>query len=328
MPRRRRAPYDFLAPLNPKQRAKQAKQYVNAQYGPVLANLNADYARQARVGANTIASTTNQLATQLAPEAAHTHDIYAGAQSAQAALDAAIAAKLTGAGASLGQDVSGQLAAAGQSTAPASNLTALGAGAGAASYGIGSAALSGLIGRGAAAETAAAALPGIARLGGAQRGADFLGQVESGRQKDVSALRSKIPGTLADIQQQQDALEFQKSAARIGFQGDILSANARAAATQESARSHDLSYKARMAAIKAANTRTGMTLKERADYHNRSLQQQAHHDKIAADQRNQGLKQDRRKQFISEQYLKYKRNHPTASGSDINSFIAGLKKKK
>jgi hypothetical protein len=212
------AAYNPMAPLNQKQQRQLARRYAQAQFGPVLAQINAEYARRAQSGANAISSSTQQLAAQLAPQAAQTHANYAGAQDAQAALDQAIAAKLSGAGAAASADVGKQLGAAGipQSV----DLAKLGAGAGAASFGIGSAAQSRLIAQGAAAENYAGTLPALARLGGTQRGQDLALQLEHGRQTDVGNLRAKIPGAVSQIEQSLGNQEIQKS---IAVQSGLIS---------------------------------------------------------------------------------------------------------
>lgn len=304
----RRHPYNPLAPLSQKQLNQMAQRYAQAQYGPVLSQINKDYAQRAQAGASAIAGSTNQLAQALAPIAGQTHAIYGQAQQAQAGLDTGLANRLTAAGIAAQSDVGGQLAAAGQAPSPV-NLGQIGAGAGAASYGLGSAALSRLVAEGAARENYGAQLPGIARLAGAQRGQDLALQLESGRQKDVGDLRSKIPGTVAQIQQDLQNREFQKAAANLSYSGNTAALQQKYDALNEQRRSHTLTYKAKMKAITAANTRSGMTLKERARHNQVSEDEQSKRDLIHQRQTAQRLKQQRRQQW-------YREHHPSGSGGD------------
>src|SRR6266542_508876 len=287
--------YDPLAPTRPRALRRLARRDVNAQFLPLLAQLNREFGARSQAGQSSILAGTNELAAQLAPLAGQTHDIYAQAQGSQGAVDTALANRLSAAGVSLGGEIGGKLAAAGI-PAQLNTAPAIGAGASAAGFGIGSAALSRLIGEGAAAEGYAGALPGIARLGGAQRSRQFGQQLESERAQAAGDLRAKIPGTLAQVLADLRNLEFQKAATRIGFQGDVLSAQARAASTAETARGHNLTYKSKMAAIDAANARTGMTLVERARHNQRTEAEQVAHDQEAIRQHRQAEKQRRRQQ--------------------------------
>jgi hypothetical protein len=251
----KRKRYDPFAPLTPKQQRQLARRYANAQFGPVLAQINAEYARRARSGGAAISAGTEQLAGQLAPEQGRTHEIYAAAQAAQDSLDQAIAAKLSGAGQAASGDVNKQLDAAGIPRAASPDLAQMGAGAGAASFGIGSAALSRLVGQGAAAENYAGKLPALARLGGAQKAQDLALQLEHGRQTDVGNLRSKIPGAVSQIEQDIGNRELQKG---IAVQSGLVAGaklDASAAATnarlQTTQRGQDLSHQDRQASIAA-----------------------------------------------------------------------------
>src|SRR6266542_3696834 len=232
-----RRPYSFLDPLTPKALRRQAVRYANAQFGPVLAQINTEYNRRAQAGASSIGAGTQQLASTLAPAAAQTAGYYSQAKAEQAALDEAMRAGLTSVGAAGAADLARQGYAGNQ-------LAGIGAGAGAASFGVGSAALSRLISQGATAENYAGTLPALARLGGTQHAQDLALQLEHGRQTDVGTLRGKIPGTVAQIEQDLGNREFQKAAARLGFQGDVMSVQARAASTAETARGHTLTARA------------------------------------------------------------------------------------
>ena len=82
-----RRPYSFLDPLTSKALRRQAVRYANAQFGPVLAQINAEYNRRAQAGASSIGAGTQQLATALAPAAGQTAGYYSQAKAEQAALD-------------------------------------------------------------------------------------------------------------------------------------------------------------------------------------------------------------------------------------------------
>jgi hypothetical protein len=127
--------------------------------------------RQASIRAGTSA-----LAAQLAPIQGRVQAAYGQAQQGQAASDAALAQMLSGGGQQLAGDLSAQLAAAGQSTAPGQAQLGIGSGASGAAYAMGAANLGQLLAQGAAAGGFAAQLPGIARLGGAQSQAQLQGQ--------------------------------------------------------------------------------------------------------------------------------------------------------
>lgn len=217
------ARYDPLAPIPPKRLRKMARAYTRAQFGPLLAQINAYYARQAQAGQSSIAQGTQALAAALGGAASQTHGIYAQAQNQQRADDAALAQYLQAAG---------QSVAASPAGAPAGsygNLAQFGAGAAAASAGSGSAALSRLVAEGAARENYASNLPNIGRLGGLQRARDLQLQLESGRQKEVAGLQAKIPGVVSQIEQDLANREFQKAAAELSFTGGIQKAQISAA---------------------------------------------------------------------------------------------------
>ena len=257
------ARYNALAPLSPKQQQALATRYVRAQYGPLLSQINQGYAQRAQAGSAAIQRGTSALAASLAPMAGQTQQIYSQAQSAQSAIDNAIASKLAAAGQATQADVGGQLAAAGQAPSP-TNLAQVGAGAGAASFGMGSAPLSRLVAEGAARTNYSASLPGLAQMGGAYRAQDLALQLEHGRQSDTQALLAKEPGTIAQVQQQIQQNEFNKAAANLTYgtnmakltqQGNIASANA--AAKINPATGRPWTYDASIARIKATAGKQG-----------------------------------------------------------------------
>jgi hypothetical protein len=285
----RRRPYDPLAPLTPKAQSRRAMSYIL----PAIAALNAEFDRRAAVGQEAIRGYTDQAAGQLAPIAGTVHSGYASAIDQQRADDAALAARL---------------AALGSPEA---------AGAAATSQGIGSTGLTNLLAHGAAAEGYAAQLPGFARLAGVQHAGQFGAQIESQRAGEASRLRQQIPNLVQHIADQQ----LQASIAGIGL-------GYKQAAVAETARGHTLTYKARIAAINAANKRTGMTLKQRAAANGRSIDEQTRHDQAVERQNAQKIRISRRKAWYAEQIGNWKRAHPGASQAVLDAYIAGLPKKK
>src|SRR5262245_32563183 len=124
--------YNPLRPLTPQQQMALANRYVRSQYAPLIRNINRDFGARARAGEQSIAGYTNQLARELGGMRGETHNIYAGAQESQRAVDTALANRLTAAGQSLGSEAAQKIAAAGLNPA-VNNLAATGAGAAAAS---------------------------------------------------------------------------------------------------------------------------------------------------------------------------------------------------
>jgi hypothetical protein len=198
MARKRRRPrdpfagYSAAAPGPPPRRVRRA--FNRAAEEQVQA-----YVRP-RSGA--IQGYTNELARQLEPLAGQVGGIYQQAQQTQAGIDTTLANRLQGAGEGAAGTVAAQLAAAGQSTHPANLIRAQALGAANAGLAVGSANQGMLTAQGASAQTYAAGLPGLARLGGLQA------------QRDLSAQgAAMIPG----IAKQMSADELNKWIARTGL---------------------------------------------------------------------------------------------------------------
>lgn len=182
---------------------------AQGQLSPIIAALTAQLQRQQEAGGAAIQGYTNSLAQSLAPFAQSAGNIYSGAEQAQAALDAALAQRLSGGGSDQAQQLGARLAsinAPGATNAAVEGATNTAAGAGNASYARGSASLADLIARGAAAQNYAAAQPGIARLSGLQQ----LGQLTSSLQgkyaDQVGQLQAKIPDIVNNLQSQRSDL--------------------------------------------------------------------------------------------------------------------------
>lgn len=205
--------YSPFTPLGPRAQRRRVKALVNAQILPLIAQINAEINRRQASGSAAISGYTSRLASDLAPLAGATHATYTGAEARQSADDAALADRLTRVGGDVGASLRAQLQLAGQSTAPADAAAQQGAAAGATVAGLGSAALANLRAHGAAAETFSGQLPGIARVGGQQRIAQLLGQMENERATQVGAVRAKVPELLASVGSDVANQEFQKAVA-------------------------------------------------------------------------------------------------------------------
>jgi len=301
----RRRPYNPLAALNPAQQMALARKYVAAQTTPLLKQINSGFDARARAGQGAIAGYTNELAQSLVGAKAQTHDIYAQAQGEQSAIDTALANRIAAAGAGGGAELGQKLATAGLSP-DANTLAQQGAGAAAASAGSSSASLSSLVARGAASENYAGQLPGLAKLGGLQRAKDYAAQLESERATQVGDLRSKIPALIQSILGDVRNQEFQKAAANLSYGGDLAKIQADTAYHNEALAQRDR-------AVAAANARTGMTLRERAREHDRSLAEQTSADAAAARARTQANRERARHNRASEKTARYRAHHP-ASG--------------
>jgi hypothetical protein len=297
-------PYDPLKPLTPKQQRALARRYANAQFGPALAQINQEYDRRARAGFSSIATGTAGLASALAPQAAQTADIYGRAKLEQGQLNESGRAGLVAAG----QTAADELARAGYS----SSLAAIGAGAGSAGFAMGAADSGRLIAQGAAAENYSSLLPELARLGGLQQGRDLGLQLEHGRQNDLGALRSKIPGTIADIEQQMSAQEFQKATARIGFFGDQAALQQR---SQKDAAT--LSLRAQQQA-ETRRHNNQMAAKDRA-----ALRERARHNGVTESQQRANEAERARKTRVAEKQRRRQQWYREHSGGKKNSKGSG-----
>jgi len=249
--------YSYLAPTPPKVLRRQVAQSVNAQVAPYLSQIN----RAERQGASQIGVYSDALARQLAGAVDQTRANYGQAEASQAAVNAALANRLSGAGNQLSNDLAGQLAAAGQSTAPSSAVGAIGSGAANAGFASGSASLSNLLAQGAAAQQYAGQLPNLARMRGLQEQGLFQQQQEKSR-ADILA---KVPGLIDSASKQAQANEFQKAVA-------VQSGLVDQAKLQESSAYHQASIQQRNRAITSQNQRASANLAETQRYHNLSIQ--------------------------------------------------------
>lgn len=203
MARHRHAhPYDPLAALTPKQQQKRAY----ALLGPLIAQINAQFDRQASAGGKSISDYTDLLAQRLGPMADQTHGLYAAAEAQQRADDKALADRLGALGGTVGAQAGG---ATGVPTGSVPDLASIGQRAANTGFASGSSKLAQLLAQGTATESYGRELPGIARMGGAQAIKDLTAQLESGRQSSLESARGKIPSILQQIQ----ADELQKAIA-------------------------------------------------------------------------------------------------------------------
>lgn len=248
----RPAPIDPLAPLSEKALRRQTTRDVQAQIAPLAALIN----KRALAGASNISGISQALASKLGSYAGQAQGIYSKAQTELGGVDQALAARLG----------AGGLGGAANAGAVNANLAK------------GSAERGQLISQGASAGEYASKLPGLAQLAGLQGVSERQAQAQG----QLGDLTAKTPGLIAQALADARNREYQKAVARLGFQGDVYSANlgykARAASTAETARGHDLAYEAKLKSISAANARTGMTLQERARHNNVTEQEQARRD--------------------------------------------------
>lgn len=252
---------DPLAP-NPNI-AQDAAAAVRAQTAPVIANIQADYARQQKAGASAIAAGGKSLMDAFAQYAPAEKQAYDQATGQMTSLNTALANRLQGVGSGLQGELAQKLAAinapGAQQQAVAVGTGAIGAGAANAGFASGAANISDLIARGAAARDYGAKLPGIAARIGATNLRDLAAQTESGRAKAVGAIRAQIPGMMATTLGQLRTEELNKA---------IFRANTDKAQQAETAQTQrtQLQIDAANARAAAANaTRVGVANQTSAD---------------------------------------------------------------
>jgi hypothetical protein len=259
--------YNWFQPQSPRQLKRRVNRDLQGRLGS---------------GNRAIDAYTNALASHLQPAEGRTHSNYLAAEQQQAAVDQALANRLSGSGQALQQDLASQLGAAGQDQAPAGTVGQIGAGASNAGYASGSANLSQLLSQGAAAQQFAGMLPNLARLQGQQQRGQYRSQ-----------LYSELPKLMQDAQDR----EFQKA---VASQSGLVSMQKVA----ESAAYHKATLSVRQQAIRAENRRTGMNLAERARHNQIGERQQAQRDIERARHARIAEKQSRRRQWYREHQKK------------------------
>jgi hypothetical protein len=249
---------DPLAPLSDAAISADASRVVNAQTKPILDQLKQLFANRSSDATKSISGLTQSLAGALSGYADSARRTYGDAQHDQSLVNAALSSELHGGGAQVANDLTGKLSAANldpafvKTLADAANAT--GAGSAGASYAIGSAELSKLIGEGAHAADFGAKLPGIAALTGLQSGKEFQSQLNRDLQTQTSDVTSKIPAAVAQLIADAKAREVSKAVARQS--GLLSSAKAAdtAAARADSTAYRDKSFKERVRHDKATET--------------------------------------------------------------------------
>lgn len=182
----------------PRTDMQQAGIDIQGVYNPVIKQLTDSIQARAKAGMGAIGGYTNQLASSLSGVAPQLEGIYGRAQQSQAATNTALTGALSGSVDQGADDLSARLAQIGMGSGVADEQRQIGAGAGGAMMGMGSASLSQLISQGAAAGAYGASLPATARLGGLA-GAREL-QLSSGRElaDRTGQLTSEIPGAVLE----------------------------------------------------------------------------------------------------------------------------------
>jgi hypothetical protein len=162
------------------------------------------------------------LAHQLGGYAQSAHDVYSGAEQSQAASDAALSQRLSGGGAQQAQDLGSRLAsinAPGAVNSAVGDATQNATGSGNALYATGSASLANLIAAGAAEQSYAGRLPGIADLSGIQQAGSLQGSLASQLADKTATLQGQVPGIVSGLQTQRSTLLANKEKLR----GDLSS---------------------------------------------------------------------------------------------------------
>lgn len=240
---------------------QEARQTVQSQVDPIVAEITRSIGQQAKAGQQAIGGYTSTLADALGGYQGNVDQVYGRAQQSQAAVDAALRQSLAGGGGMLADTLAQKLAQAGQDTAPADTVRQTGEGAANASLATGSANLGELLAQGAAASTYAAGLPDIARLGGLQASRNLGAQSQAQLADSLGTITSQVPSLIRQTQQDLVNQALQKWLAVHGFQTDTANtaasiyntnADAAAAAASEAGRTNRAKATA-AAAAKTAN---------------------------------------------------------------------------
>jgi hypothetical protein len=211
-------PYDpYYNPLSGAQMASQAQSMVNPTVQAAIENITKQAMVTGRAGTNAISGYTNDLYNKLTPLSGQVGDIYNAAQGEQSNVTAALANFVRDQGSHLQSQLQNQESAAGQTNAGSLQAGAVGAGASGATAAYGLSSLERLIGQGAAEQSYAAQLPGIAKIGGQQQ----LGQFQTGVVNDLSKqtgdITAQVPGMVQNAWQTLVDREGQKAQGRVGL---------------------------------------------------------------------------------------------------------------
>lgn len=196
---------------------------ANAQdeLAPLIKQITDSIGQQAQSGTQAIGGYTSELAHQLGGFQQNAANIYGGAQQSQAASDAALSAKLQGEGGAQAQQLGSQLAsinAPGATNAAVGQATQDATGAGNALYATGSASLANLIASGAAEQSYASKLPGIADLSGIQQSGQLRSQLAKSLADQTGTLEAKVPDIVSGLQSDRQTLRGNRETLRENLQ--------------------------------------------------------------------------------------------------------------
>lgn len=190
---------------------------AQGQLSPLIQQLTDSLNRQAQSGTAAIGGYTSDLAKALGGYQQNAQNIYSGAQQSQAASDNALTAKLAGEGGQQAQDLGARLASI---NAPGATNAAVGAatqnaiGSGNALYATGSASLANLIASGAAEQSYAGKLPGLAGLAGEQQLGGLQHSIASSLADKTAGIEAQAPGIVSGLQTQRSDLLGKKETLR------------------------------------------------------------------------------------------------------------------
>ena len=224
MPKKKK-PIDPFAPRSEKQIRQQANQTVN----PVVAELMRDVDRREQRGAQTIAASTNALASQLGTYEEPTRRSYAESTSRLAGVNDALAERVTGTGTSLSSRLAEMLKGTPNAQTISTGVVDTARGSANAGYATGSADLSELTTRSQSAQDYFRKLPGIGRLTGQQHLRDLRAGSADAR-ADVRAYKAKA--YMEQLNKEKDR-EWDKTLGRVAMsktQAELAADAAEAAA--------------------------------------------------------------------------------------------------
>lgn len=201
---------DTTAPVSEAENLRRSGAEVRGETNALVAEIM----RGTKQAAQQIGGLTDTYASRLAPFEGAAKDRYAGAAAGSAAVATSLADRMSGAGASEGENLAAKLKAINAPGALVENIaggaTDFGRNAGNAGYSTDASALQELIAAGATAQDYAGSLPGLARLEGL-RG---VGQVQAAGQKEIGDIRAKVPGLIAALMESARDREISKATLR------------------------------------------------------------------------------------------------------------------
>lgn len=195
---------------------------AQSQLAPLIKALQDSIKAQATSGTAAIGGYTSNLAQHLAGFQQNAQNIYGGAEASQAASDAALSQKLAGEGGQQAQDLGAKLAginAPGAVNQAVQGATQTAGGAGNALYATGGASLANLIASGAAEQSYASKLPGIAGLAGAQQVGNLQGELAKSLADQTGTLQGKVPDIVNSLEGQRSDLLGKRATLTQDLQG-------------------------------------------------------------------------------------------------------------